>query len=95
MTSKEEKKIEEIRSETQDNAVLFVVYDRVAKEYAEPKMFVNKGCAVRWFNELVKKSPYPADDFELSMVGEFNRDTGEMVAYKKPDLIQRGLPDEV
>lgn len=77
-----------------ENYLLFVIYDRVAAEYSEPRMFVNKSCGVRWFNEAMHKTSFPPDDFELDIVGEMNRDSGCLVAYEKPVFVQRGLPEE-
>lgn len=77
-----------------ENYILFVIYDRVAAEYSEPHMFVNKSCGVRWFNEAMHKTPFPPDDFELDIVGEMNRDSGCLVAYEKPVFVQRGLLEE-
>jgi hypothetical protein len=77
-----------------ENNILFVIYDRVAMEYSEPKMFVNKSCGVRWFNDCMHKTPYSPDDFELDIVGEMSPDSGCLVAYEKPLFVQRGLTEE-
>lgn len=76
-----------------ENQILFCVYDRIAVEYSEPKMFINKACGVRWFNELMHKTTFPADDFELHIIGEMSLETGCLMAYEKPEFVQRGLSE--
>ena len=77
-----------------ENNVLFVIYDRVAAEYSEPRMFINKSCGVRWFNDTLHKTSFPPDDFELDIVGEMSPETGCLVAYEKLVFVQRGLSEE-
>ena len=95
MTINEEKTLEEVRKAEKEDQYLFVVYDRVSKEYSEPKLFINGGCALRWFNELMSKTQFPADDFELLYVGDMDMNSGVIVGNDKPLLWQRGLDKEV
>lgn len=90
MTINEEKTLEEVRKNEKSNQMLYCVYDRIADEYSEPKMFINNGCALRWFNELMTKTNFPPDDFELTLIGEMEVNRGLLVAYEKPVFIQRG-----
>lgn len=90
MTVNEQKTLEEVRKSEKANQLLFVVYDRVADEYTEPKMFINRGCALRWFNDLMNKTPFPSDDFELLAVGEMDLNRGVIITYDKNEFIQRG-----
>lgn len=71
--------------------LLFCVRDRVADEFSEPKMFANKALGVRWFNDLMKKTTFPADDFELLIVGEFDVERGVVSGFEKPEFLQRGI----
>lgn len=95
MTINEEKTLEEVRKNEKENQLLYVIYDRIADEYCEPKMFINSGCALRWFNELMSKTQFPADDFEFLQVGEMDVNRGLLVAFEKPVFIQRGNAKEI
>nr|CAI9749739.1 DNA binding protein [Microvirus sp.] len=75
--------------------ILFSVRDRLADEFSEPRLFVNKAIALRWFADVLHKTTFPADDFELLAVGEFDMERGIITGYEKPEFLQRGLPDEV
>ena len=95
MTVNEEKTIERVRKSEKEDQYLFVVYDRVANEYSEPKLFLNGGCALRWFNDLLKKSSFPADDFELLYVGDMDMNTGIISGNEKPLFWQRGIDEDI
>lgn len=76
-----------------ETQVLFSIRDRVADEFSEPKMFANKALGVRWFNDLMHKTTFPADDFELLVVGEFDVERGVVIGYEKPEFVQRGMSE--
>lgn len=69
---------------------LYVIYDRVAEQYAEPKTFINEGCAVRWFNGVLSQSKFEPADFDLYCVGDFDSDTGVISALEKPSFVMHG-----
>ena len=86
--------VEEIAEKgNKETQVLFCVRDRVADEFSEPKMFANKALGVRWFNDLMHKTSFPADDFERLVVGEFDVERGVVTGYEKPEFVQRGMSE--
>lgn len=71
---------------------LYSVYDRVAEEYSAPNMAKNDGTAFRQFMELMTKVPeYSKEEYWLMKVGEFDSETGQLVAVDKPIRIERSI----
>lgn len=56
-------------------------------------MFANKALGIRWFKDLMHKTSFPADDFELLVVGEFDVERGVITGYEKPEFVQRGMSE--
>lgn len=73
-----------------DNFVLCSIYDRVAQEHTEPKMFANEPCARRWFQQTMKETHFEPEDFELWFIGEFDSVTGNLIPCDR-ELLERGV----
>lgn len=66
--------------------IVTCMYDRVAKQYGTPQVYVNKGVAVRDFNNKLASVPFK-DDIDLYAVGTFDGETGSLVGLDKPEFI--------
>jgi len=74
---------------------VFSVYDKKGQVYISPVYFVQKGEALRWFEELCNDAKttlfkFPAD-FSLYCLGQFNLTTGEVIGLPKPEFICEAL----
>lgn len=70
--------------------LLFSVYDRVAQTYTSPNCQINKGTALRWFEDVVKQSKLRASDFDLVCVGSYDVNSGCISSLDKPEYIVNG-----
>lgn len=68
---------------------LYVVYDEVAELYTAPLTLKNDNVAMRWFQEKMQKASDPTD-YKLYKIGEYDENTGLIVALPSLSLIDTG-----
>lgn len=73
--------------------VLCLIYDKVADLYSAPMLFDNESVAVRYFSNILEKTPNKGD-YELYIVANFNDKTGIISMIEKKLLVKGGSLDE-
>lgn len=62
--------------------IIVAIYDKIANYYACIRQEVNRGTAIRWFQDDVcsKEGPVRSHpkDYSLVLLGEYNPETGEI-----------------
>jgi len=65
---------------------LYTIYDKLAEEHASMFEAVNDAVAKRQFNNLMKKQDINPDDYDLVLLGNYNR-RNAMIANLIPKII--------
>lgn len=70
---------------------LYVIYDRIAGVYSNPRVQHNKEDAIRTFKYMTnnQKDAEPSD-YELYYIGTFDTKSGNVVALDKPEFVIKG-----
>lgn len=75
------------------NVEMYSVYDKKTKVYQNPMFSPNRGTAIRDLHDFLHNrgkdtmmAKYP-DDYQLTRVGCFDEDLGQVEGLKNPDII--------
>lgn len=66
---------------------LYVIFDKLAKQYGSLFDSINVGCAIRHFKSILLKNSVSAKDLELYCVGTYDTSTGKIVLNSELQVV--------